>query len=125
MLKTTRSPDKPASNKNNNSKLAFSKNNNSRPTFERNNSNNKVNKFGVNRNNVEHAKKLGKLFKSGKSKSKKMFKSQNLTKLRKKLLKNGNSINFNATKDGPKFLTSDIRTAFNCLWLVFIEAPIL
>ena len=32
---------------------------------------------------------------------------------------------FDATEDGPKFLTLDAKTAFNCLWLAFIEAPIL
>ena len=37
--------------------------------------NGKVDGFGVGQNSVEHAKKSRKLFKSGKSKSEKMFKS--------------------------------------------------
>ena len=68
---------------------------------------------------MEHAKK------SGKSKSEKTSKSQNLAKSGKKLSKNGNSTNFNATEDRPKFLTPDARTAFNRLRLAFTEAPIL
>ena len=38
--------------------------------------------------------------------------------------KNENSTNSDTTKDGPKFLTPNARTAFNCLRLAFIEAPI-
>ena len=53
-----------------------------------------------------------------------MFKSQNLAKLEKKLSKSENSTNFDATEAEPKFLTFDARTAFNCLWVVFTEAPI-
>ena len=74
--------------------------------------------------------KIGKLSKSqkssksGKSKGEKTSKSQNLAKLRKKSSKSGNSINFNVTEDGPKFLTPDARTAFNRLRLAFTEAPI-
>ena len=41
------------------------------------------------------------------------------------LLKSRNATNFNAPENRPKFLTPDARTAFNHLWLVFIEAPIL
>ena len=74
MLKTIGSPDKPAPSKNNGSKLAFSKNKNNQPTFGRNNSNSEINKFCIGRNNVKHAKKSRKLFKSRKSKSKKMSK---------------------------------------------------
>ena len=125
MLKTTKLPDKPASNKNNGSRSTFNKNNNSRLVFERNNGNNKVNGFGISKNRVKHAKKLKKLSKSGKSKSKKMSKSQNLAKSGKILSKSGNSINFNAMEAKLKFLTSDARIAFNCLWLAFIEASIL
>ena len=55
----------------------------------------------------------------------KMSKSWNSAKLRKKLSKSGNSTNFNAIDTGPKFLTPDARTTFNCLWLAFIEALIL
>ena len=69
--------------------------------------------------------KSQKLSKSEKSKSKKTSKSQNLAKLGKKLSKSGNSTNFNATEDEPKFLIPDAKTAFNCLQLAFIEAPIL
>ena len=54
-----------------------------------------------------------------------MSKSQNLAKSGKKLSKSGNSTNFDATEDGPKFLTPDARTAFNRLRLAFTEAPIL
>ena len=125
MLKTTELPDKLALNINNSNKSASSRNNNSRPVFGRNNGNDKVNKFDIGGNDMEHAKKSGKLFKSGKSKSEKTSKSQNLTKSGKKLSKSENSTNFNITKVGPKFLTPDAKTAFNCLWLAFIEAPIL
>ena len=81
--------------------------------------------FGVGENGMEYAKNLGKLSKSGKQKSQKTFKSQNLAKSGKKLSKSKNSTNFNATEDGPKFLTPDVRIAFNCLQLAFTEAPIL
>ena len=57
MLKTIRSPDKPTSNKNNSSMLAFSKNNDSRPASKKNDENNEVNGFGVSRNGIEYAKK--------------------------------------------------------------------
>ena len=69
--------------------------------------------------------KFQKLSKSGKSKSKKTSKSRNSAKLGKKLSKSGNSTNFDAMEDGPKFLTPDARTAFNRLRLAFTEAPIL
>ena len=125
MLKTTRSLDKLASSKNNSSSLASNKNNNSKPASKKNNSNNEIDRFGINKNSVEHAKKLRKLSKLKKSKSKKMSKFQNLAKSKKILSKSGNSTNFNATKAGPKFLTPYTRTAFNHLWLAFIKAPIL
>ena len=83
-----------------------------------------VNGFGVGENGVEHAKKSGKLSKSGKSKSEKTSKSQNLAKSGKKLSKSGNSTNFDATEDGPKFLTPNTRTTFNRLRLAFTKAPI-
>ena len=54
-----------------------------------------------------------------------MSKSQNLAKSGKKLIKSGNSTNFNIMEDGPKFLTLDAKIAFNCLWLVFTKASIL
>ena len=69
--------------------------------------------------------KSPKLSKSRKSKSEKTSKSWNSPKSGKKLSKSGNSTNFDATEDGPKFLTSDARTAFNCLRLAFTEVPIL
>ena len=78
-----------------------------------------INRFGVGRNGVKHAKK------SGKSKSEKTSKSRNSAKSGKKSSKSGNSTNFDATEDGPKFLTPDARTAFNRLRLAFTKAPIL
>ena len=137
MLKTTGSPDKPAPSRNNGSRSASSKNDDSKPVSGRNNGNGEVDRVGVGRNSVEHAKKsekmskfrksskLGKLSKSGKSKSEKTSKSRNLARLGKKSSKSGNSTNFDATEDRPKFLTPDARTAFNRLRLAFIEAPIL
>ena len=125
MLITIRLPNKPVPSKNNGSRSASSKNDNSKPVFKKNNSNSEVNRFGVGRNSVEYTKKSGKLSKSRKSKSEKMFKSQNLAKSRKKLSNNRNSTNFNATEAGLKFLTSDAKIAFNCLQLAFTKAPIL
>ena len=52
--------------------------------------------------NIKHAKKLGKLFKSKKLKSKKMSKSQNLAKLEKKSSKNRKSSNFDTKKKQTK-----------------------
>ena len=124
MLKITRLPNKLAPNRNNNSKSASNKNDNSRPVSEKNDGNSEIDGFGVGKNGVEHAKKLGKLSKSGKSKSKKTSKSWNLAKSRKKLSKSGNSTNFNATEARPKFLTPNAKTAFNYLWLAFTEALI-
>ena len=74
---------------------------------------------------IEKLSKSRKLSKLEKSKSEKMSKSQNLARSRKKLSKSVNSTNFNATEDGPKFLTLDARIAFNRLRLAFTEAPIL
>ena len=131
MLKTIRSLNKPAPSKNDGSKSASSRNNNSRPASKKNNGNNEIDRFGVDRNSMEHAKKSGKLFKSEnlsksrKSKSKKISKSRNLAKSGKKLSKNENSTNFNVIEAGPKFLTLDARTAFNHLQLAFIETLIL
>ena len=125
ILKMTRLPNKPAPSRNNNIKLAFNINNNNKLAFKRNNSNSEVYRFGVGRNNIKHAKKSEKSFKSRKSKSEKIFKSWNLAKLRKKLLKSGNSTNFDNMKTRPKFLTLNAKIAFNSLWLAFIKAPIL
>ena len=69
--------------------------------------NGKVNGFDIGDNNVEYAKKSGKLSKS-----------------RKKLSKSGNSTNFEAKKAKPSFLTSSTRKAFNRLRLAFTKAPI-
>ena len=69
--------------------------------------------------------KSQKLSKSGKLKSEKTSKSQNLAKSGKKSSKSGNSTNFDATKDKPKFLIPDAKIAFNRSRLAFTEAPIL
>ena len=81
MLKTTRLSNKLAPSKNNGSKPALNRSDNSKPVFRRNNGNGEINRYGISKNGVEHIKKSKKLFKSGKSKSKKMSKSQNLAKL--------------------------------------------
>ena len=74
-MKTIRLPDKPAPSKNNGRKSTFSRNYNSRSISGKNNGDGEVNRFGVDKNGVEYAKKLGKLFKLGKLKSKKISKS--------------------------------------------------
>ena len=107
ILKTTGSPDEPAS----------SKNNGSRPVSGRNNSNNKVDEFGG--DSVEYAKK------SGKSKGQKTSKSQKSAKSGKNSSKSGNLPNFGATKTEPSFLTPKARSAFNRLRLAFTKALIL
>ena len=71
MLKITKLPDKPAFSKNNGSRLVFSRNNNSRLAFGKNDGDGEVDRFGISRNGIKHAKKSRKLFKSRKSKSKK------------------------------------------------------
>ena len=125
MLKITESPDKLTPSNKNGSKSASNRNNNSRPASKKNNGDGKVDGFGIGGNSVKHTKKSRKLSKSGKSKSEKMSKSQNLAESGKKLSKSGNLTKFDATEDGPKFLTLDARTAFNCLWLAFTKVPIL
>ena len=75
--------------------------------------------IGVDGDRIEHAKKSGKL------KAQKLSKSQKSAKLEKKLSKNENLSNFNAKENGLSFLTPKAKTAFNCLWLTFIEALIL
>ena len=65
------------------------------------------------------------LSKSENSKSVKLSKPQKSAKSRKKLLKSGNSHNFNAKKAGLSFLTFGARETFNCLWLMFIKVLIL
>ena len=68
----------------------------------------------------ESIKKCGKS-----SKTRKLFKFQKSTKLKKKLSKSGNLPNFNAKKNEPSFLISNAKMAFNYLWLAFTKAPIL
>ena len=137
MLKMTGSPDESAPSRIDSSKSASSRNNNSRPASEKNDSNGEVDGIGISGNSVKHAKKSKKtsksrklsksekLSKSGKSKSKKMSKSRNSVKSRKKLSKSGNSTNFDATEDGPKFLTPNARTTFNYFRFAFTKAPFL
>ena len=114
ILKTTGSSNEPAPSKNDGSKSASSKNDDSKLAFGRNNGDSEVDGVGVGGNGVEYTKKSEKTSKSRKS-----------SKSGKRLSKSGNSTNSNTTEDGPKFLTSDARTAFNCLRLAFTEAPIL
>ena len=131
MLKIIESPDKPAPSKNDGSRSTSSRNNNNRPVFRKNNINDEVDGFGINKNAVKYAKKLGKSFKSkklsklGKLKSEKTSKSQNLAKSGKKLSKSRNSTNFNIMEARPKFLTPNTRTTFNRLRLAFTKALIL
>ena len=58
MLKTIRSPNKPAFSRNNGSKSALSRNDNSRPVSERNNGNSEI---GFGSDSVEYVKKSRKL----------------------------------------------------------------
>ena len=114
MLKTIVSPDKPAPSRNDGSKLASSKNNNNKLISGKNNGDGEVDGVGIGRNSVKYAKK-----------SEKTSKSQKLSKSGKRSSKSGNSINSDATEDGPKFLIPNARTAFNRLRLAFTKAPIL
>ena len=107
ILKTTGSPDEPASSRNNGNK----------PASEKNNDNGEADEFGG--DGIEHAKK------SRKSKGQKTSKSRKLAKSGKNSSKNGNLPNFGATEAGPSFLTPGARETFNHLWLAFTEAPIL
>ena len=54
-----------------------------------------------------------------------MSKFQNLAKLRKKLSKSVNLINFDTIKARAKFLTLNAKKTFNRLWLGLIKALIL
>ena len=81
-------------------------------------SDNEIDRFNIGENGKKYAKKLGKLFKSGKSKSEKTTKSG------KKLSKIRNLTNFDATENESKFLTPNVRTAFNRLRLAFTKALI-
>ena len=114
MLKITECPHKPVPSRNGGSRSAFSRNDDSKPASGRNDGDGEVDGIGVGENGIEHAKK-----------SEKTSKSRKLSKSGKKSSKSKNSTNSNATEDGPKFLTPNTRTAFYCLRLAFIEAPIL
>ena len=101
-------------------KLALGKNNNNRSALKKNNNDNKINRFSDSGNDIKYTKKLKKpknqkLCKLGKLKSEKLFKFQNLAKLKKKLLKSGNLLNFNTKKTDPSFLTFDNKIIFNNL----------
>ena len=109
ILKITELPDKPVFNKNDGSRSVFSRNNNNSLVPKKNNNNNMVNRFGISKNGVEYTKK------SGKSKSKKTSKFQNLIKSKKKLSKSENSSNFSITKTRQKFLILDTKIVFNYL----------
>ena len=115
ILKTTQSLGKPISNRNNGSRSAFNRNNNNKLASWKKDGNSEMDRLNIDGNGVEHTKKSGKLSKSEKSKSEKTSKSQNLAKLRKELSKSGNLTNFNTTKAGPKYLTSNAKTASNHL----------
>ena len=71
----TGSPDKLAPSKKNGNKSVSSRNNDNKLVFERNNGNSELDKFSVGKNDIEYAKKSGKLSKSRKLKSKKTSKS--------------------------------------------------
>ena len=75
MRKMTGLLDKLASSRNNGKRSASNMINNSRPASKKNDSNSEDDGFGVGENDIEYTKKLRKLSKSGKSKSKKMSKS--------------------------------------------------
>ena len=57
MLKMTKLPNKPAPNRNNNSRLASNKKNNSKPASGKNNNNSKFD--GFDDDSMEHAKNSG------------------------------------------------------------------
>ena len=107
--------NKPAPSKNNSSKPTSNWNDNNRPTFKKNNNNSEFDRFSS--YIIENAKKLkqSKVSKLSKSKkSKKLAKSKNPSK-------NRNFLDFGAKKFKLSFLTSGIKTAFNYLWLAFIQ----
>ena len=113
---------KPASNKNDSNRPASSKNNGNSLDCAKNDGNGEVDGFGG--DSIGHAKKS--------EKSKKLFKSQKLSKSgkfkgekSKKLSKSEDSPNFNNIKTGPSFITLRTREVFNCLRLTFTKAPIL
>ena len=121
MLKTT---NKPAPSRNNGSKSSSSKNDDSRPVSKGNDNDGEVDGFIS--DDVEHAKKPGKLKGQKSAKSQKSSKSEKSKgEKSKKLSKSRNSPNFNAKNTGPSFLTPEARSAFNHLRLAFTKAPIL
>ena len=61
MLKTIRSFDELAPNRNNNSKSTSIRNNDNKPAFKKNNGNSEVNEFSIGRNSMEHTKKSKKI----------------------------------------------------------------
>ena len=61
MLKIIRSPNKSAPSRNDSNWSVSNRKNNSKSTFERNDGNSEINRFGVGSNDVEYAKKSGKL----------------------------------------------------------------
>ena len=118
MLKIAGSPKKPASKKNDSSRLASSRNNGSRPASKKNNGDGEVDGFDV--DGVEQVRKSKKLKKLAKSqKSSKSGKPKG--KKSKKQLKIGNLRNFDAKNSGPSVLTPKARSALNCLRLAFTK----
>ena len=82
--------------------------------------------FGISGGDKKLTKKSEKskgqnLAKSRKSSKSRKFKGEKL----KKPSKSRNLHNFNGMEVGPNFLTPGAREAFNRLWLMFTEAPIL
>ena len=65
-----------------------------------------------------------KLFQSANLNGKKLSESQKSAKLGKKLLKSKNSLKFDVKKNKPSVFTSNVKMAFNHLWLTFTKAPI-
>ena len=84
-----------------------------KPACKKNDCNNVVTRFG------EGSKKLTRKLK--KSKSQTLFKFLKIAKSAKKQSKNRNLGKFNTIKVGLNFLTSDARSTFHYLWLVFIK----
>ena len=121
ILKTT---NKPASSRNDGSRSATSKNNDSRPASRKNDGNSEVDGFSG--DGMEYAKKSGKSKAQKSAKFRKLSKSgKSKCKKSKKPPKSENSSNFDAKDTQPSFLTPEARSAFNRLWLAFIEAPII
>ena len=89
------------------------------------NDNDEVIRFGIDRDSDMLAKKSGKLKSQNLAKSRKLSKSEkSKSEKSKKWLKSRNLSNFSAKKAGPNFLTPDVKTTFNRLWLAFTKALI-